>query len=57
MMAMKDGRGLLDQLTKGEQIVVEMDWREAIPHPDNRVEWVRIRVLTCHAHLPCTPAQ
>eukprot|EP00243_Klebsormidium_subtile_P002405 TRINITY_DN14756_c0_g1_i1.p1 TRINITY_DN14756_c0_g1~~TRINITY_DN14756_c0_g1_i1.p1 ORF type:complete len:688 (-),score=133.77 TRINITY_DN14756_c0_g1_i1:857-2920(-) len=39
MMAMKDGRALIDQLAKGEQIVVEMDWREAIPHPDNRVEW------------------
>lgn len=33
------GDSLKEALTKGENVVVRIDWRESMPHPDNRVEY------------------
>jgi hypothetical protein len=40
LIKLADGRSLETLIAAGEQVVVEMDWKEAIPHPDDRVEWV-----------------
>ncbi|KAK6254256.1 hypothetical protein QUC31_015976 [Theobroma cacao] len=33
------GDSLKEALKKGEDVVVKMDWRESVPHPDQRVEY------------------
>ncbi|XP_019184324.1 PREDICTED: vacuolar-sorting receptor 1-like [Ipomoea nil] len=33
------GDKIKKQLTKGEMVVINLDWREALPHPDDRVEY------------------
>ncbi|WCJ33268.1 VACUOLAR SORTING RECEPTOR 6 [Euphorbia peplus] len=33
------GESLKEALKKGEEVVIKLDWRESVPHPDNRVEY------------------
>lgn len=33
------GESLKLALTKGDNVMVELDWKESIPHPDERVEY------------------
>ncbi|KAJ4702734.1 Vacuolar-sorting receptor-like protein [Melia azedarach] len=33
------GDSLKEALKKGEEVVIKIDWRESVPHPDQRVEY------------------
>lgn len=35
----KFGQALKDTITSGKMVNVNLDWREAVPHPDDRVEY------------------
>jgi hypothetical protein len=54
LVKLADGRSLETSIAAGEQVVVEMDWREAIPHPDDRVEWVSAAYSKSFVHLTQT---
>lgn len=39
LIAKKFGEQLKNSANNGEMLIVNLDWREAVPHPDDRVEY------------------